>query len=66
MRPLESHDVDGVGSDGDEDYTHDVEVERSPMVIEYHVGVASGKDNEVDFLSFVADSDDVFISQDFE
>ena len=66
MRSLKSHDVDSVGSDGDEDNTHDIEVEGSPMVLEYHVGVASGKDYEVDLLCFVADSNDVFIGQDFE
>ena len=28
---FEAHDVDGVCSDGDEEYAHDVVVERSPM-----------------------------------
>ena len=37
MWTFEAHDVDGVGSDSDEDESHDVEVEGAPMVLDEHI-----------------------------
>lgn len=51
--PLELHEVDGVGGDGDEEDAHGVEIEGAPVVLQDCVGVSGQKDDEVDFLSFI-------------
>ena len=37
MGTFESHDVDGVSGDTDEDEAHCVEIERTPVVFDEHV-----------------------------
>ena len=45
IRTLEAHYVDSVAGDTDEKESHGVEVETAPVVLEDHVGVASGEDD---------------------
>ena len=63
---LESDDSDGVSSDKDEEDSHDVEVNRSPVVFEYHIRIPGHEYDQVDLLSFVGDADDVLGSEDFK
>ena len=63
---LESHDVDGIGSDADEQNPHAVEVHRAPVVLQDQVRISCQKDDEVELLRFVGEPYDVFISEYFE
>ena len=58
---FEPHDVDGVGSDADEDEAHGVEVEGAPVVFQEHVRVPLDKHDEINLLRIVGNSDDVFV-----
>ena len=66
MRPFESHDIDGIGSNSNKDKSHGIEIERSPVVFDEHIGVSGDEDNQVNLLSFVADANNIFVGQDLE
>jgi hypothetical protein len=66
LRPLESDEINGISSDSDKEESHDVEIEGAPVVLENHVGVSSDKHNQVQFLSLVGKTNDVFGRDYFE
>ena len=66
MGTFKTHNVDGVSSDSDEDKPHGVEIERTPVMLDEHVGITSEEDNEIDLLGLIANSYDVLIGQDLQ
>jgi len=58
---FKSHDVDGVGSDANEQKTHAVEVEWTPVILQYHIGVASDEDNHVHLLGSIGNANNIFV-----
>jgi hypothetical protein len=64
--PLEAHDVDGVGSDEEEEDAHGVEVERPPVVLQDHVRVARHEHHHVQLLRSVGQPDHVLVRQDLQ
>ena len=45
MRSFKAHDVDGIGSNPDEDEPHCIEIKRPPVVFQEHVRVPSDEDH---------------------
>lgn len=66
VRSFESHHVDGVGSHSNKEDTHNVEVNRSPVHLQYHVGISSEKHHKVQLLRLVAEANNVLIGKDLE
>lgn len=64
-RSLELDDPNRIGSYKYKENSHDIEIDRAPVIFEYHVRVASHEDNKVHLLGLVWDTDDIFGCQDF-
>ncbi len=64
--PFESNYTDGVRSDEDKEDSHYVKVNRSPVILKYHVWVSSHEHDQVHLLSLVWNSNHVLGGQDFQ
>jgi len=63
--PLKLNDPYGVGSDKDKEYSHHVEINGPPVILQDHIRVSGHEDYQVHLLSLVGHSDYILGSQDF-
>jgi len=64
--PFESHHVYRICCNGDEQNSHDIEIDRPPMQLKDHIWIPCDEDNQVDLLGFIGNTNHILIGEDFE